>query len=161
MSMQHLPEETSRLPFIWSSPQHKKFQMNREAWKGILFYHEMKSKRWAYTKRNLSSKCSFSSKNPSPKSKFCEREQVLCLHNFFRVKKRSEENSNFCIRSTRLLFAVSEVVLVAIMWFINMPRPVQHMESWLPSQLSRKLCKPVCIFTTLAHLLSLAGLTLR
>lgn len=38
---------------------------------------------------------------------------------FSRVKKHSEEKSIFYIKSTRLRFVVSEVVIAAIVWFIN------------------------------------------
>lgn len=34
-------------------------------------------------------------------------------------KKRPEEKSNFCIGSSRLQFAVSEVIIAAIMQFVN------------------------------------------
>lgn len=79
----------------------------------------MKPEGQAYTRRNPSPEHTFFSKNHAAKSKSRECMRVLCLHYFCREKKCSEEESSFCIESTQLRFAISEVVIAAIVWFIQ------------------------------------------
>lgn len=54
----------------------------------------------------------------------------MCMGALFtlllQVKKCSEKKSSFCIVSTRLGFAVSEVAITAIVWFIITRDPVQY-----------------------------------
>lgn len=74
-----------------------------------------------------------------------------------RVKKRSGGKISFCIRSTRVQFAVSEVVTAAVTWFISASGPVQwnkHVGSSLSSPLPKKTLRSItriCTTGTLAR----------
>lgn len=50
------------------------------------------------------------------------------------VKKRSVENSSFCIKSTRLQFAIGKVIIVAIVWFVNVPHIYMHWQYTQPAR---------------------------